>query len=228
MRVHWLQHAEHEDLGCIAPWLAARGFAVRCTRLQRGEPLPALTDYDWLIVLGGPMNIYQHAMYPWLVAEKQCIRAALEAGKRVLGICLGAQLVADQLGGPVVRNAETEIGWHAVSLAAAGRRDAAFKGFPDRFTAFHWHGDTFALPLGSEPLMTSDACPQQAFTRGRKVVGIQFHLEVTAANARDWLALEQPAAGRYVQTAEAMLTALPQFAENNRLMIRLLDNLASD
>lgn len=225
MRVHWLQHAEHEDLGCIAPWLAARGHEVKATRLQRGEAPPKPDAFDWLIVMGGPMNIYEHAAYPWLVAEKQAIRAALNADKRVLGICLGAQLVADQLGGPVSRNAEVEIGWHALTTTAAGRTESAFKGFPDQFTAFHWHGDTFALPLGSVPLMASAACANQAFAFGAKVAGIQFHLEVTAANARDWFATERPAPARYVQAPEAILAALPNFAENNRLMLRLLENL---
>ncbi|MES2683307.1 MAG: type 1 glutamine amidotransferase [Pseudomonadota bacterium] len=225
MRVHWLQHAEHEDLGCIAPWLAARGHAVTCSRLQRGEPPPAADGYDWLIVLGGPMNIYQHAAHPWLVAEKQCIRAALNAGKRVLGICLGAQLVADQLGGPVSANAETEIGWHAISTTAAARLEGAFKGFPQSFTAFHWHGDTFALPVGAQALMSSAACANQAFSHGSKVAGIQFHLEVTAANARDWFAVERPSPARYVQAAEEIMAALPSFAENNRLMLKLLENL---
>jgi len=225
MRVHWLQHAEHEDLGAIAPWLAARGHHVSCTRLPRGEAIPPVEAYDWLIVLGGPMNIYEHAAYPWLVAEKQAIRAALNANRRVLGICLGAQLVADQLGGPVTRNAELEVGWHPVRLHAAGYRDPPFRHFPDEFTAFHWHGDTFTLPLGAQPLMGSAACANQAFTHGPRVVGIQFHLEVTAANARDWFATERPAPSRYVQTPESILAALPCFAENNRLMVRLLENL---
>ena len=225
MRVHWLQHAEHEDLGCIAPWLAARGHTVGCTRLPRGELPPRPEAYDWLIVMGGPMNIYEHAAHPWLVPEKQAIRAALNADKRVLGICLGAQLVADQLGGPVSQNAEPEIGWHPLTTTAAGRHEGAFKGFPASFTAFHWHGDTFALPLGAQPLMQSEACANQAFIHGSKVAGIQFHLEVTAANARDWFATERPAPSRYVQSPEAIMAALPHFAENNRLMLKLLENL---
>mgnify|MGYP001620103840 FL=1 len=225
MRVHWLQHAEHEDLGCIAPWLAARGHSVSVSRLQRGEPTPALDSYDWLIVLGGPMNIYEHAAHPWLVAEKQCIRMALNAAKRVLGICLGAQLVADQLGGPVTKNAEPEVGWHPVTLGEMGRIDKAFAGFPETFTAFHWHGDTFALPPDCAPLMASSACGNQAFSAGARVAGIQFHLEVTAANARDWFAVERPKPARHVQAPEAILAALPSFAENNRLMLKLMENL---
>ena len=225
MRVHWLQHAEHEDLGCIAPWLAARGHEVSCTRLQRGEAPPAPEAFDWLIVMGGPMNIYEHNDYRWLIAEKQLIRRALDGGKRLLGICLGSQLIADQLGGPVSRNAETEIGWHPVRLTETGRGDAAFAGFPDEFTAFHWHGDTFALPPGAHSLMASEACAAQAFSHGPRVAGIQFHLEVTAANARDWFAVERPTPARYVQAPESILAALPNFAGNNRLMRQLLDNL---
>lgn len=225
MRVHWLQHAEHEDLGCIAPWLAARGHEVSATRLQRGEALPSLASFDWLIVLGGPMNIYQHADYPWLIAEKQLIRSALAAGKRLLGICLGSQLLADALGGTVSRNAFEEVGWHRVQLNEAGQDDAAFAGFPDKFNAFHWHGDTFAIPPGSRALMASAACAHQAFSHGARVAGIQFHLEVTAADARQWFAIARPAPGAYVQAPEEILAALGNFAENNRLMLRLLENL---
>lgn len=225
MRIHWLQHAEHEDLGCIAPWLAARGHGATVTRLQRGETPPAPAAYDWLIVMGGPMNIYEHAAYPWLVAEKQAIRAALKAEKRVLGICLGAQLIADQLGGPVVRNAEPEVGWHSVNTSAAGRTVAPFKGFPASFTAFHWHGDSFVMPPETQALMASEACTNQAFAQGSRVAGIQFHLEVTAANARDWFLTERPRPARYVQAPEAILAELPHFAGNNRLMLKLLENL---
>ena len=204
----------------------ARGHRIRFHNFQRQPEAQPHTDrYHGLIVLGGPMNIYEHAAYPWLVPEKQAIRAALNTGQRVLGICLGAQLVADQLGGPVTRNAEPEVGWHALSLTTAGKGDAAFKGFPERFEAFHWHGDTFAMPLGASPLMASEACANQAFSHGARVAGIQFHLEVTAANARDWFATERPAPGRYVQSPEAILAGLPQFADNNRLMVKLLENL---
>src|ERR1700758_1528507 len=115
MRVHWLQHADFEDPGTLLPWLAANGHVAHGSRLHAGEALPAMDDFDALIAMGGPMNIYDHARCPWLVAEKALIRAAIEHGKRVLGICLGAQLIADQLGGRVTRNQETEIGWFPVS-----------------------------------------------------------------------------------------------------------------
>src|SRR5437899_8864379 len=106
MKVHWLQHADFEDLGCIAPWLAARGDAVSCTRLYAGEKLPLSESFDWLIVMGGPMNVYEYERHPRLKDEKALIRETVAAGKCVLGICLGAQLLADVLGGQVARNAQ--------------------------------------------------------------------------------------------------------------------------
>jgi GMP synthase-like glutamine amidotransferase len=228
MRVHWLQHADFEDLGCIAPWLAARGDTLSRTRLQAGDTLPAPAAFDWLIVMGGPMNIYEYARYPWLKEEKALIRAAIGAGKRVLGICLGAQLVADVLGGQVARNAQQEIGWFPVKLNAAGRASKVFSEFPDDFQAFHWHGDTFAIPPGLDCLMSSEACANQAYaSRDGRVVGIQFHLEVTAANARVWFEHERPQPAVYVQTPEEILRELPYFAGNNRLMLRLLDRMAT-
>lgn len=227
MHIHWLQHADHEDLGCIAPWLAGRGHSTSCTRLHLGEALPNLAGFDWLIVLGGPMNIYEHQAHPWLIAEKVFIAEALLARKKVLGICLGAQLLADVLGGSTTRNAQCEIGWHPVRLTPAGESDRAFKGFESVFVPFHWHGDRFELPPGSQSLMTSEACAHQAFSAGAGVVGIQFHLEVTAANLRDWFALEQPTPATYVQTSEEVLHDLPRFARSNALMHQLLANIES-
>lgn len=225
MRVHWIQHAEHEGLGCIAPWLAARDHTVSTTQAWTGAAFPAPTDYDWLLLMGGPMNIYEHAAHHWLVAEKQAIRRALDAGKRVLGICLGAQLLSDQLGGPVVRNAHLEIGWHAVMLNAAGRAHPLLRGLDTTFTAFHWHGDRVTLPPDVPSLAASAACAEQLFAPRPNVLGVQFHLEVTAADARTWLSLEKLAPAPYVQPAGAILADLPAFAANNRAMARLLHNL---
>jgi GMP synthase-like glutamine amidotransferase len=206
MRVHWLQHAEHEDLGCIAPWLAARGAHVSMSSLWAGDPLPALSEVDALLVMGGPMNIYEHDAHPWLVPEKAFIRAAIDAGRPVLGICLGSQLIADVMGGPVTRNAHPEIGWFDVELNAEGRRSPLFSGWPDRFCAFHWHGDTFAIPPGASNLMSSEACAHQGYVIGDRVVGLQFHLEVTAADARVWFEHGVPRPKRYVQTPDVILS----------------------
>lgn len=228
MRVHWLQHAEHEGLGCIEPWVRERGHRLTGTRLQRGEELPATDEFDWLIVMGGPMNIYEHDRHPWLIREKFLIRDACVKKKKVLGICLGSQLVADVLGGQVTRNAEMEIGWFDVDLNADVAKSPLFTDFPSTFTAFHWHGDTFSYPPGATPLMSSRACSRQAFTWGEgRVVGLQFHLEVELEDARRWLAEDAPAPQRYVQGAEEILRDPARFAENSRLMRLLLERLSA-
>lgn len=228
MRVHWLQHVGFETLGCIEPALTRDGHAVTCTRLYAGESLPAPDDFDALIVMGGPMNVHEHDAHPWLIAEKAFIAAAIAAGKRALGICLGAQLLADVLGAAVTRNEVQEIGWFDVQLDEAGRDSPLFAGFPARFSAFHWHGDRFAIPPGAAGLMRSEACAHQAFAlrtaSGAVVAAVQFHLEVTAADARAWFAHEQPAPGPYVQSAPRALAALDDFAQGNRLMLKLLAN----
>lgn len=223
MRVLWLQHADHEDLGCIAPWLAAHGLHARCIALQSGEPLPAVDEVDALLVLGGPMNVDEHAAHPWLAAEKIFIREVIDAGRHVLGICLGAQLMARALGAEVRPNRERELGWFEVQLQAQGRDDPRLTGWPDRFEAFHWHGDTFALPAGASWLAASEACAHQGFAWGERALGLQFHLEVTAVDARRWFDLSPPDSGPYVQPASAVLPRLDAFAANNRLMCALLD-----
>ena len=223
MRVHWLQHAEHEELGCIAPWLAARKFKVTRTRLHAGEELPASSDFDWLIVMGGPMNIYEHDRYPWLINEKALISDACVTDKKVLGICLGAQLLADILGGRVTRSLNAEIGWFDVSLTDEGEKSELFTVFRSPMPVFHWHGDTFAIPPGSRNLLKSDACVNQAFMAGPKRLGLQFHLEITHADAARWLETDAPDPDRYVQSREEMLRDPARFEANNRAMLGVLD-----
>ncbi len=209
----------------MAPALLAGGHVLRCSRLYADEPLPSPDEFDALIVMGGPMNVDEHARYPWLSAEKALIATAIAKGKRVLGICLGAQLIAAALGAAVTRNANREVGWLELRLNDAGRSAPMFAGFPGRFVGFHWHGDTFAIPAGAQLLMSSEACVNQAFVYGEQVVAIQFHLEVTAANARAWFAQEQPPPSPpYVQPAQQVLGDYDAFAANNRLMFTLLRN----
>lgn len=226
MRVHWLQHAEHEGLGCIEPWLRARGHRVHRTRLQRGEDLPSHDDFDWLIVMGGPMNVYEHDRHPWLIPEKFLIRDACVKKRRVLGICLGAQLLADVLGGAVSESDEPEIGWFDVVLGDEAVQSRHFSDFPRSFPAFHWHGDTFSLPPGATKLMSSQACTNQAFSWGEdRVLGLQFHLELELEDVRRFIAAGLPAPQRTVQGAEEMLREPARFAQNRRLMHALLDRM---
>jgi GMP synthase-like glutamine amidotransferase len=223
MHVHWLQHAACEDLGTIAPWLASHGHEVTATRLFADEAPPPVGAFDALIVMGGPMNIYEHERHPWLVAEKQLIRAALDDGKRLLGICLGAQLIADQLGGPVMRNAEPEIGWFPVTPTEAGRRSGLFRAEHSSLPTFHWHGDTYALPRGAERLAFSAVCAQQAFSYdGWRVVGLQFHPEATTAGLTEWLRNERLPQAPYVQSTQEILERSDAFAMNREFLSGLL------
>lgn len=250
MKVHWFQHVEFEGLGLIEPWLRTRGHEVSVTRWWAGEIVaPAVLEgCDWLVVMGGPMNVYQHRDHPWLPAEKAAIAAAVHAGKRVLGVCLGAQLLADVLGGKVMQNAEREIGWWPVRAVAprapaspppatnlvptqgdAPSGAGAFE-FPAEVTVLHWHGDTFTLPPGATPLAESAACARQAFAWGPRVLALQFHLEmdVTAvAKIADACANELEPGAVWVQSVERIAEGARRHgAEASALLDRLLTALA--
>lgn len=228
MRIHCLQHVPFEGPAAIADWAAARGHRLAFTRLYAGQELPDNDDFDWLLVMGGPMNIYQEQQYPWLKAEKACIDRALVAGKTLLGICLGAQLLADRLGSPVYAGPEREIGWWPLQLTEAGRRSRLFGDLDQPLQAYHWHGDTFDLPAGATCLASSAACAQQAFLYDQRVLGLQFHFEVTLEAVRRLIdhCGNEIGADRYVQSAEQML-AVPAtvFARLHRCLFSVLDRL---
>lgn len=228
MRVQWFQHVPFEGLGSIEAWMSAQGHDLCGTRLYAGEEPPAPDAYDWLIVMGGPMNIYQEREHPWLVAEKRAIRAAIDGGRRVLGICLGAQLIADVLGAKVTRNPQKEIGWYPVERTTDAPQSPLFADFPERFEVYHWHGDSFGLPPGALSVARSEACAQQAYVWGGRVVGLQFHLETTPASAAELIdnARDEIVPAPYIQSAETMLADATRFDRLNLLMSRLLARLA--
>ena len=157
-------------------WFNAREARVTYTRLYESYQLPDITGIDLLIVMGGPMNVTDESYYPWLIDEKVFIREAIRTGVPVLGVCLGAQLIAAALGSRIFANKYKEIGWFPVELV---NDNCELLPFPKRFPAFHWHGDTFDLPKGAVHLMRSDGCQNQGFMIGENVIGLQFHLETT-------------------------------------------------
>ena len=193
------------------------------------SPAPDPDAFDFLIVMGGPMNIYQEREHPWLRDEKALISGAIAESKRVLGVCLGAQLVADVLGGPVTRGEHPEIGWYPVEITTAGRESAVFSRLPERFDALHWHGDTFAIPPSALHVASSAACANQAFEYGGgRVVGIQFHLEEThdSLSALVENAHGELIDGPWISSAENLLAADAPFEESKRLLFALLDGMA--
>jgi GMP synthase (glutamine-hydrolysing) len=182
------QHVPYEPLGTLDPLLKEAGFRIRYVNFGRDpHQRPALDKYEALIVLGGPMNAHQIDAYPNLGTEVDIIHEAVDAGMSVLGICLGAQLLAKALGGRVARNDEREIGWCEVELTEAGRVDPVISGFTSRQLVFQWHEDGITLPAGAENLATSPASEVQAFRYGEQAYGLQFHLEVNASLVERWL-----------------------------------------
>lgn len=227
MNIQWLQHVPFEGLGAIEMWAARCGHSLSCTRLFAGDSFADQDTFDMLVIMGGPMGIYDHQEYPWLVAEKAFIRETIEAKKPVLGICLGAQLLADVLGGPVSANVHKEIGWFPVRRT--GSVPQALKGvLPDEQMVFHWHGDTFAIPPGAVHLFTSEGCRNQAFLHTDRVLGLQFHLETTPASAGPLIenCRHELAAGAWIQKEEEIVAGLERYAGINRTMDAILDYLA--
>jgi GMP synthase-like glutamine amidotransferase len=228
MRLHYFQHVPFEGLGSIEPWAIDMAHEITSTRLFAGDPFPNLDDIDLLIVMGGPMGIYDEDKYPWLFKEKKYIDEAIVNGKIVLGICLGAQLVADVLGAKVYPNTYKEIGWFPIQKTrdTAETRIADF--LPERIEAFHWHGDMFDIPLGAVHIARSAACENQGFIYDDQVVALQFHLETLEQSAKDLIAHcgGDLTKGPFVQSPEAMLTEPSRFRKINALMVELLNHLA--
>lgn len=226
MRIHYLQHVPFEDLANIERWAKSRGHQITRTLLYQDQTLPGQEEFDWLIIMGGPMNIYEHEKFPWLVREKEFIAASVQGEKTVLGICLGAQLISDVLGGRVRKNEYREIGWHKVRLTPEARTSPIFSALPPEFVAFHWHGDTFAIPPGAARMANSDACKNQAFEIGR-AVGLQFHLE-SSMDSIDHLILncaDELDGSPYVQMPKELLSHLDRFSEIRGYMEKLLDRM---
>jgi GMP synthase-like glutamine amidotransferase len=183
MRVLAFRHVPFEPLGLIADALEAASIGYEHVDLFR-EPERSIPEADGIILMGGPMSVNDGL--PWIDRELALIRDMAAAGRPVLGVCLGAQLIAKALGARVYRNTVKEIGWFPVEWTAEAQSDALFAGLSSPETVFHWHGETFDLPAGSERLACSKDCRNQAFRTGNNVYGLQFHLEVTPEIISDW------------------------------------------
>ncbi|MEM8598723.1 MAG: type 1 glutamine amidotransferase, partial [Bacteroidota bacterium] len=209
MRLYVLQHVPFEGPAYVATWAQSRGHTLSTAHLYNGVSLPSPGAFDGLVVMGGPMNIYEEDRYPWLANEKAFIRGTIDDGKPVVGVCLGAQLIADVLGSRVVPVGQKEIGWFPLSLTPEGRAHPMFAQAPASFPVFHWHGETFALPAGAVHLARTPLCETQVYLWGDRVLGLQCHFEMTPesigtimAGCGDELAKAQ--GQRWVQRAETI------------------------
>ncbi len=202
MNIHFIQHVPFETPAGILTWAEEHQHDSTTTCLFQKNTLPELNSFDLLIIMGGSMGIHDEKQYPWLKQEKEFIARCIEAEKRVAGICLGAQLIAGVLGAEVTRNPEKEIGWFTVKKSAAIKNHPVFTTWPDVFPAFHWHGDTFAIPDGAVPVGSSKACRNQGFIYQDNVIGLQFHLECTRKSIEALLLYcsDELTAGNFIQS----------------------------
>ncbi len=227
LRIHHLQHVAFEGLGSMEPVLREKAHKLTSTHFHSGQRPPAVSDFDWLIVMGGPMGVYDEQPFPWLLQEKALIRQAIDAGKVVLGICLGAQLIAEVLGAKIYKNHDKEIGWFPIERASESMATILGDVLPATLEVFHWHGDTFDIPRGAKLLASSEACRNQGFILDDRVVALQFHLETTPDTAAVLIenCRHELDASRYVQTETEMLSMPSRFTRINDVMRAVLEKL---
>lgn len=182
------QHVEHESPGLLGKTLSQNCFEIHTVNFGAGDSVPANPeDFSLLVVMGGPMSVYESDKYPYLAAETGFVREFIERGSAVMGICLGAQIMAAALGAKVFPGNSKEIGWYDIELTGSAAADPVFSHFSRTEKVFQWHGDTFETPRGAANLAFSGNFPNQAFRYGNKAYALQFHLETDEAMVRDWL-----------------------------------------
>jgi GMP synthase-like glutamine amidotransferase len=227
MKILCLKHIAFEGPAAIAVWAQQRGHELQVENVFQNAQLPSPETFDALLIMGGPMNAYEDAKYPWLAKEKNYIRSAIAAGKHVIGICLGAQLIAHALGAPVTSGLEKEIGWFTIHRDADCPETAQL---PDALRVLHWHGDTFALPQGARRIALSAACANQGFLYKERVLALQCHLEITPESLALLIAAcsNELEAGPYIQTADAMLAEpVESFQCMHTTLFEMLDVLVA-
>lgn len=223
MRIHAVSHAPFEGLGAISDWIREANHTLSSTRSYVGEQLPDPSTFDLLLLMGGPQSACDYARYDYLQKEIELIRLADQAGKHILGICLGGQLVSIALGANAERSPHKEIGCFPIELTAEGKQDRVFRHFPSSFLSMHWHNDMMGLPPGAAVLAKSEGCPRQIVRFNDRVYGLQCHLEFTEERTR--LLIDKCAHDLqhsvYTQPPEIMLAS--DFSAINGFLKKFLD-----
>ncbi|MCW3463608.1 glutamine amidotransferase-related protein [Chitinophaga nivalis] len=227
MHIHCFQQVPFEGLGCMADWIKQKGHQLTYTRWYDTQPdSSAAAAADWFIIMGGPMGVYEQDQYPWMPTAITLIREAIAQNKKVLGICLGSQLIAAALDANVYPHTQTELGWYPIDFTFQDRAAALASVLPHRLNTFHFHGDTFDMPAGATRFAASAACSNQAFIYGDRVIGLQFHAELTPDSLQamvDHGAGIIAHGGPFIQSAEKIRQHNNLLTENNRTLYRLLD-----
>ncbi len=229
LKVHYIQHVAFEPPAGILTFLKEKRIPVSKTLLYKNDKFPDLKKFDILFIMGGPMGVHDENRFSWLKEEKKFIEKAIKMNKTVIGICLGAQLIADVLGARVYRNRYKEIGWFEVEMEKEILKTKIFKGFPEKIVPFHWHGDTFDIPENSIKLGKSEATENQGFIFKNKIIGLQFHLEVTEDSVRKMIENggNELKKNRYIQTPEQIFSKKENFIHLSKLLNIFLNNLLS-
>ena len=223
MHIHYLKHVPFEGLGSMENIFISEGHSLSNTCLYRDQPLPSVHDIDALVIMGGPMGVDDVDHYPWLRQEKEFIESTMRRQIPMLGICLGAQLLAEVLGASVTKNAREEIGWFPVQRTQE-LRGTCVQNFPVSFEALHWHGNTFSIPSGASNFIVSEGCTNQAFVYGNHVVSLQFHLEMLPSHVQ---AIYQECGdpgktGPFIQGLEDMLAPAEKFCQAHEILKEFL------
>jgi len=217
MRVLVIQHSAADSLAGAASVISELGHEIITVRIDRHHPIPESADCDAMIMLGGPYPLTVENRPDWIANEQDLVRRYMDAGKRILGICLGAQILASAMGAPVRRNPQPELGWHSVRRTAvpASTVDASL---PSQMTVFQWHRDTFDIPHGAKHLYESDGCRNQAFSVGEHVYGLQFHLEADLRTIKTFLAVSKyrQLTGKGIQTGAEIMAGIDRYLPDQR------------
>jgi len=227
MHIHYFQHNHFEDLGYIGEWAKSNKISTSVTRFDLKPELPLLQDFDWLVIMGGAMGVNDSDQYPWILSEIEFIKAAIQAGKIVIGICLGSQMIASALGARVYKNSEPEMGFWPVKFSQAAKRDCVFRHFPTELDVMHFHFDTFTLPEGAVAMAESSVTPVQAFRFGKNVFALQFHSELTESNTPTFIKelASEIIPGLFVQNPEEMLQKTDCCRLNNEIFVKVLNEI---
>lgn len=232
MKIHCLQHVAFENLGTLLEWAEINHHTLSYTYFfDENYSMPVLSEIDALIVLGGYMNVNDEETFHWLVEEKQFIKQAIETEKKVIGICLGSQLITSALGKNVYKNTIKEIGFFPITFADDALKHSLFNHFTNPYTVFHWHGDTFDLPDNAKLIASTMGCKNQAYLIGNNVLGLQFHLEMNEILIEDMLANdanELKENGIYIQRIEEIKTNYHYLLQNKKDIFLLLDIFLKD
>jgi len=228
LNIHYVKHVPFEGLGSMEDYFLSNGHKLSATHLYKEDIVfPSPEEIDWLIVIGGPMGVYDTADYPWLIQEKTFIKSMIDSGKIVLGFCLGAQLIADVLGEKVYKNKYREIGWFPITRSKEAMICKLGNIIPETINTFHWHGDTFDLPKNAVLLASSDACKNQAFSIDDRIFGFQFHFEATPDFVKALIVncANELDGSMFVQSRENILSNHDNFDKINLVMEAILNKL---